>query len=166
VLRFPQVSALALALAMVTACLAAQEYHSTEQWRAKFDHEADPVHKAKLLLPLGESEFKDAGSALANDKPAETLDILKKYLDEAHSCEKALEEKFPDAEKHSNGYKQLQISLRGSLRRLDAMIVGLNEDDRKPFVEIRGQLDEIDRHLIHMLFPKQPANDGAGKPKR
>jgi hypothetical protein len=166
VLRFPQVSALTLALAMVTACLAAQEYHTTEQWRAKFDHEADPVHKAKLLLPLGESEFKDAGSALANDKPAEALDILTKYLDEAQSCEKALEEKFPDAEKHSNGYKQLQISLRGSLRRLDAMIVGLNEDDRKPFVEIRGQLDEIDRHLIHMLFPKQPANDGAGKPKR
>jgi hypothetical protein len=166
VLRFPQLSALALALAMVTACLAAQEYHTTEQWRAKFDHEADPVHKAKLLLPLGESEFKDAESALANDKAAESLDILKKYLDEAQSCEKALEEKFPDAEKHSNGYKQLQISLRGSLRRLDAMIVGLNEDDRKPFVAIRGQLDEIDRHLIHMLFPKQPANDGAGKPER
>jgi len=166
VFRFAQLSALALALAIITACLAAQEYHTTEQWRAKFEHEADPVHKAKLLLPLGESEFKDAESALANDKAAESLDILKKYLDEAQSCEKALEEKFPDAEKHSNGYKQLQISLRGSLRRLDAMIVGLNEDDRKPFVEIRGQLDEIDRHLIHILFPKQPANDGAGKPKR
>jgi predicted nucleic acid-binding Zn-ribbon protein len=166
VLRFAQLSALALAFAMVTACLAAQEYHTTEQWRAKFDHEADPVRKAKLLLPLGEAEFKDAEGALTNDKATESLDILKKYLDEAQSCEKALEEKFPDAEKHANGYKQLQISLRGSLRRLDAMIVGLNEDDRKPFVEIRGQLDEIDRHLIHMLFPKQPANDGAGKPKR
>ena len=164
--RSAQLSALALAFAMVTACLAAQEYHTTEQWRAKFEHEADPVHRAKLLLPLGESEFKDAESALANDKAAESLDILKKYLDEAQSCQKALEEKFPDAEKHSNGYRQLQISLRGSLRRLDAMIVGLNEDDRKPFVEIRGQLDEIDRHLIHILFPKQPANDGAGKPKR
>jgi hypothetical protein len=166
VFRFAQLSALAVAFAIITACLAAQEYHTTEQWRAKFEHEADPVHKAKLLLPLGESEFKDAESALANDKAVEALDILKKYLDEAQSCQKALEEKFPDAEKHSNGYKQLQISLRGSLRRLDAMIVGLNEDDRKPFVEIRGQLDEIDRHLIHILFPKQPANDGAGKPKR
>ncbi len=165
-LRFAQLSTLALAFAMITACIAAQEYHTTEQWRAKFDHEADPVHKAKVLLPLGDSEFKDAESALANDKAAEALDILKKYLNEAQSSEKALEDKFPDAEKHANGYKQLQISLRGSLRRLDAMIVGLNEDDRKPFVEIRGQLDEIDRHLIHMLFPKQPANDGAGKPKR
>jgi predicted nucleic acid-binding Zn-ribbon protein len=165
VLRFAQLSALALAIAMVIAPLAAQ-LQTTEQWRVKFDHEVDPVRKAKLLLPLGESEFKDAESALANDKPAEALDILKKYLDEAQSCKKALEEKFPDAEKHANGYKQLQISLRGSLRRLDAMIVGLNEDDRKPFVEIRGQLDEIDRHLIQQLFPKQPTNSAAEKPKR
>jgi hypothetical protein len=151
---------------MVVVSLAAQEYHTTEQWQAKFDREPDLVHKAKLLVPLGESEFKDAESALAEDKNPEALDILKKYLDEAQSCAKALEDKFPDAEKHSSGYKQLQISLRGSLRRLDAMIVGLSEDDRKPFVEIRSQLDEIDRHLIQMLFPKQPPNDAAGKPRR
>ncbi len=165
-LRIAHISALVLALTMVMAALAAQEYHSTGQWRAKFEHEADRVHRAKLLLPLGESEFKDAETALANDQTAEAIAILKKYLDEARSCEKALEDKFPDAERHSNGYKQLQISLRESLRRLDAMIVGLTEDDRKPFVEIRGQLDEMDRHLIQMLFPKQPANDAAGKPKR
>jgi hypothetical protein len=151
-----QLSSLALGLAIVVAPLAAQEYHTTEQWRAKYVRETDPVHKAKLLLPLGDSEFKDAESALANEKLSEALDILKQYLDEAQSCEKELDAKFPDPEKHANGYKQLQISLRGSLRRLDAMIVGLTEDDRKPFVEIRGQLDEIDRHLIQQLFPKQP----------
>lgn len=152
-----QLSSLALGLAIVVAPLAAQEYHTTEQWRAKYVRETDPVHKAKLLLPLGDSEFKDAESALANEKHSEALDILKQHLDEAQSCEKALDAKFSDPEKHANGYKQLQISLRGSLRRLDAMIVGLTEDDRKPFVEIRGQLDEIDRHLIQQLFPKQPA---------
>jgi hypothetical protein len=166
VIRFVHLSALAIALAMAIAPLAAQQIQSTEQWRAKFEHEADPVHKAKLLLSLGDSEFKDAESALANDKTDEALDILKRYLDEVRSCDKALADKFPDPEKHASGYKHLQISLRGSLRRLDAMIVGLNEDDRKPFVEVRGQLDEIDRHLIQVLFPKQPPNDAAGKPKR
>ena len=152
-----QLSSLALGLAIVVAPLAAQEYHTTEQWRAKYVRETDPVHKAKLLLPLGDSEFKDAESALANEKLSETLALHTNSLDEAQSCKKELDAKFPDPEKHANGYKQLQISLRGSLRRLDAMIVGLTEDDRKPFVEIRGQLDEIDRHLIQQLFPKQPA---------
>jgi hypothetical protein len=154
---FAQLSSLALGLAIVVAPIAAQEYHSTEQWRAKFVRETDPVHKAKLLQPLGDSEFKDAEAALANEKTSEALSILKQYLDEAQSCEKALDEKFPDPEKHANGYKQLQISLRESLRRLDAMIVGLTEDERKPFVEIRSQLDAIDHHLIQQLFPKQPA---------
>jgi hypothetical protein len=161
-----QLAALALGLAMGIAPLAAQEYHTTEQWRAKYVHETDPAHKAKLLLPLGGSEFKDAQAALASDKIPEAVEILKKYLDEAQSCEKDLESKYPDPEKHAGGYKQLQISIRGSLRRLDSIIVGLNEDDRKPFVEIRGQLDEIDRHLIQQLFPKQSTTDGAGKPRR
>jgi hypothetical protein len=164
--RFAQLSALALGLALGIAPLAAQEYHTTEQWRTRYDHEADPAHKAKLLIPLGESEFKDAQAALASDKVPEAVEILKKYLDEAQACLKELESKYPDAQKHVGGYKELQISLRQSLRRLDSMIVGLTEDDRKPLVEIRGQLDEIDRHLIQQLFPKQPANDGAAKPKR
>ena len=76
-IRFAPLSALALALAMAIAPLTAQQIQSTEQWRAKFEHEADPVHKAKLLLSLGDSEFKDAESALANDKNDEALDILK-----------------------------------------------------------------------------------------
>lgn len=164
--RLPQLFALALGLAMGIAPLTAQEYHTTEQWRAKYVHETDPAHKAKLLITLGESEFKDAQAALANDKVAEAAEILKKYLDEAQSCDKELESKYPDPEKHAGGYKQLQISIRESLRRLDAIIVGLNEDDRKPFVEIRGQLDEIDRHLIQQLFPKQPTNNASEKPKR
>ena len=164
--RLAQLFALALGIVLGVASFAAQEYHTTEQWRAKYDREADPAHKAKLLIPLGESEFKDAQAALANDKTAEAVEMLKKYLDEAQSCEKDLESKYPDPLKHAGGYKELQISIRESLRRLDSIIVGLNEDDRKPFVEIRGQLDEIDRHLIQQLFPKQPANDGTGKPKR
>jgi hypothetical protein len=151
---------------MVVAPLSAQEYHSTEQWRAKYVRETDPIRKAKVLLPLGDSEFKDAEAALAEEKLSQALDILKKYLDETQSCEKALDAKFSDPEKHVNGYKQLQISLRESLRRLDAMIVGLAADDRQPFVEIRGQLDEIDRHLIQRLFPKQPAKGETEKPKR
>ena len=43
------------------------------------------------------------------------------------------------------------------------MIVGLSADDRTPFVEIRSQLDEMDRHLIQQLFPKQPERNDTGK---
>jgi hypothetical protein len=157
-------SALVLAFALLVAPVAAQEFHTTEQWRARFTREADPVHKAKILVSLGESEFKDAQTALADDKDAQALEIVKLYLGEAQAVEKALNSKISDAERHPNGFKQLQISLRGSLRRLDSMIVGLSAEDRTPFVEIRGQLDEMDRHLIQQLFPKQPAPGQSKKP--
>lgn len=163
---FTQVAGLVLGLAMVLSPVAAQEYHTTAQWRAKYAREADPVRKAKLLLPLGESEFKDANTALAEDKTAEALDVLGKYLSEVQECQKALDAKFGDPEKHSNGYKQLQISIRESLRRLDSMIVGLSADEKTPFAEIRGQLDEIDRHLIQQLFPKLPPTAEPAKPKK
>ena len=150
-------SALVLAFAFLVAPITAQEVHTTEQWRTRFNREADPVHKAKILVSLGDSEFKDAQTALADDKDAQALEIIKLYHGEAQAVEKALNDKISDAEKHPNGFKQLQISLRGSLRRLDSMIVGLSAEDRIPFQEIRGQLDEMDRHLIQQLFPKQPA---------
>jgi hypothetical protein len=153
-----------LAAAVLAAPIQAQEFHTTEQWRARFTREADPVHKAKILVSLGESEFKDAQTALADDKDAQALGIIKLYLGEAQAVEKGLNAKIPDAERHPNGFKQLQISLRGSLRRLDSLIVGLSAEDRTPFQEIRGQLDEMDRHLIQQLFPKQPAPGPSKKP--
>jgi hypothetical protein len=166
VFPFLRVATFFLSLPIALAPSMAQEYHTTEQWRAKYDRETDPIRKAKLLPPLGESEFKDAQTALAGDKIPEALDILKTYLDEAQTVQKALDAKIADPEKHVNGYKQLQISIRGALRRLDSMIVGLAGDDKPPFVEIRSQLDDIDRHLIQQLFPKQPANTEPTKPKK
>ena len=165
-LPFLRVATFLLSFASALAPLAAQEYHTTEQWRAKYVRETDPIRKAKLLPPLGDSEFKDAQSALAIDKIPEALDILKTYLDEAQTVQKALDAKIADPEKHANGYKQLQISIRQSLRRIDSMIVGLAGDDRPPFVEIRSQLGDIDRHLIQQLFPKQPAKPESTKPKK
>lgn len=163
---FAQSSGLALVLTVVLAPLAAQQYRTTEQLRARFVQEADPIRKAKLMPPLGDSEFKDAVTALADDKTALALGMVKQYLDEAQSVEKALDEKTADPEKHPNGYKQLQISLRESVRRLDSMIVGLSAEDRTPFVEIRSQLDEMDRHLMQQLFPKQPERTEPAKPKK
>ncbi|MGA8145284.1 MAG: hypothetical protein WB987_15465 [Candidatus Acidiferrales bacterium] len=165
-LTVPHFSGLALVLAAILAPAAAQEYRSTEQLRARFVQEADPIRKAKLLPPLGDSEFRDAHTALAEDKVPQALEILKLYVGEAQSCEKALNAKIADPEKHPNGFKQLQISVREAVRRMDAIIVGLSADDRTPFVEMRGQLDEIDRHLIQQLFPKQPVPNEPASPKR
>jgi hypothetical protein len=134
--------------------------------RTRFAKETDPVRKARLIGPLGDAQFQEIQSDATDGNYSAALDVLMAYRDEVQSCLKALEAKEPDPEKHPSGFKQLQISLRASLRRVDDIIVGLAGDEQKPFVDLRKELDQMDRQLIRELFPRQPAAEsGPPKPK-
>jgi hypothetical protein len=136
--------------------------NNAAELRSKFTNETDPVRKAKILVPLGEAEFRDILKDADSEDFAGALAIFQQYRDEAQACQKALDGKEPDPEKHPNGFKQLQISLRQSLRRLSDIIVDLPADDQKPFLDVRRDLEQMDRQLIHELFPRRP--QGAPEP--
>jgi DsrE/DsrF-like family len=124
--------------------------------RSRFEKETDPVHKAKLIVPLGTAEFDQIEKQVADSDLIPALDELHAYQSQVTLCEKALDARGVDPEKHSAGFKELEISVRESLRRLDNVLVRLSGDDQKPFLEVRKSLDEINRHLIRQLFPLQP----------
>jgi hypothetical protein len=138
--------------------------NSTAELRSRFSQETNPVRKAKLLVPLGEAEFRDILKDTDSDNFGEALTIFQQYRDEAQACQKALEGKEPDPEKHPNGFKQLQISLRQSLRRLSDIIVELPADEQRPFLDVRRDLEQIDRQLIHELFPRRPEHEQEPQP--
>jgi hypothetical protein len=131
------------------------------QFRARFDRETDPLHKAQLMPRFGDVEFQDAHEAIEQDNLPKAVEILKQYRDQARSLGKALDAKVADPEKHPSGFKQLQISLRESLRRISDIIHSLPGDEQKPFLELRKDLDDLDRHLVRELFPRQPPADPA-----
>jgi hypothetical protein len=135
-------------------------------FRAKFTRENDPVRKAKILIPLGDAEFRDIQKEAGADNAEGALAILRQYRDEAEASQKALEATGHDPEKHPNGFKELQISLRESLRRLDNVIADLSGDEQKPFRDIRQELDQMDRRLIHELFPRRPEDQPEPQPNR
>ncbi|MGD0403656.1 MAG: hypothetical protein ABSB66_10695 [Candidatus Acidiferrales bacterium] len=138
--------------------------NSTAELRARFDGETDPVRKAKLLVALSEAEFRDVLKDTESEDFGAALAIFQRYRDEAQACQKALEGKEPDPEKHPNGFKQLQISLRESLRRLSDIIVELPADEQKPFLDVRRDLEQMDRQLIHELFPRRPQGEPDPQP--
>ena len=35
-------------------------------------------------------------------------------------------------------------------------MVGLAKDEQAPLAEVRKDMDELDRQMIHQLFPKRP----------
>jgi hypothetical protein len=134
--------------------------------RARFQKETNPVRKAKLIQQLADAEFSDIQNQIGDGDLAGAATIAAQVRDEARAAEEALDEKKRDPEAHPDGYRQLQISVRESVRRLNDILIGLAADDQTPFQEIRDDLDKIDRELIHELFPNRPDNAPApAKPK-
>jgi hypothetical protein len=135
-------------------------------FRSRLEHDPDPVHKARIMKELGDAEFQQIQKDLAAGDDPDAVAVLEKYQAEAQGCVKDLDAKEIDAEKHPNGFKQLQVSIRQSLRRLDDILPSLTADEQKPFLEVRKQLEHLDRHLIRELFPRQPgAESPPAKPK-
>ena len=147
-------SGLALSAALLGGTFAAQD--RTAELRARFSAEADPVHKAKLLTKLSDSEFREIQDLLGAGKLSEASPLADQLADEAESAMKALDARGKDAEKHPEGYKQLEMSVRGSLRRMNNILIELSGDDQKPFLAVRNRLDVLEKQLIRELFPHRP----------
>jgi hypothetical protein len=124
------------------------------EFRTRFTQEPDAVRRAQKMPKLGEAEFDEITRDIDAGRLPDGLAVLKEYRDEVESCEGDLDAKKIDAEKHPKGFKQLEISLRQSLRRLNSLLVGLRSDEQAPFLEVRTDLDELNRHLIHELCPR------------
>jgi hypothetical protein len=155
-----RLAVLATALTVCCACSSlANAQDRISNLRSRLSQEPDPIRKAKLMPDLGNAEFQEIEKDFQADKLSEALIILKQYRDEARSCTNDLDAKNIDAEKHPTGFKQLQFSLRASLRRLSDLLVTLTRDEQEPFEGARKDIEDMDRHLIHELFPRQPAGE-------
>jgi len=124
-------------------------------FRTRYTQETDALRRAQKMPKLGEAEFDEITRDIDEGKLTDGLAIVKEYRDEIRSCEGDLDAKNLDAEKHPKGLKQLEITLRQSLRRLNNLLAGLTTDEQAPFVEVRADLEELNRHLIQELFPSR-----------
>ncbi len=116
------------------------------------------MRKAKKMPQLGEAEFQQIQKDIASEEFSNALALLRQYRGEVQSCLQGLDATGVNAEKHSSGFRQLQISLRESLRHLDTMIPLISPEAQSGFTGARQALSEMNRHLIEELFPrpKQP----------
>jgi hypothetical protein len=134
------------------------------EFRSRFEQESNPVHRAKMMHDLGAAEFQEIARDVGDGNLKEALALAEEYRDEARVCVKELDAKSIDAEKHPAGFKQLELSLRESLRRLNDVLVGLAVDEQEPFFGVRDDIEQLDQHVIHELFPRRPTEE-AQKPK-
>ena len=123
--------------------------------RAQYAAETNPVGKAKILAKLGPREMT-AMRAASQDDEEKALAILQRYRDAVRETTQALLALGVDAARHPGGFKELQISLRMFIRRLDDLILSLQQDQRASFRAVRADLETDESSLIDALFPARP----------
>jgi hypothetical protein len=126
---------------------------NTPELRARFESEANPVHKAKLMQKLGASEFREIEKHVAAKQFSEAAQVLEQYHSEVEGCSKALDQTNINAAKKPAGFKQLQFSVREALRHLDRLISTMTADEQILFRHNRDDLEELNSHLLQELFP-------------
>jgi hypothetical protein len=137
-------------------CVGAAAADDISQLQARFDHESNSVRKAKLLEKLGDAQLEETRRASrASDYTTLGL-VLEKYRDNARAAVNALKKEHPDAERHTGGYKQLQIHIHKAIRDVDEILVIAPEEYRPPIDIVRRDLASLDDELLNSLFPRRP----------
>jgi succinate dehydrogenase flavin-adding protein (antitoxin of CptAB toxin-antitoxin module) len=148
-------------------CVAGTAADKLSEIQARFDHEKNPVHRAKLLEKLGDAEFDEARRAYKANDLSTVATVLEKYRDNVRVALDGLRKKRSNAERDSNGYRQLEIHVRRGIREADEIILRVPDVYQPPLQIVRRDLDSMDRELIRMLFhhrDEQPAAPKGSEP--
>ena len=155
----PRSLAIGVAIVLATALLfagAAPAVDDLDALQRRFDAERDGVRKAKILQKLGDAQFaRERQAAKANDYSTVGL-VMEKYRDNVRAAVEALKTQHPDAEKHSSGYRQLEIHVGVGIREVQDVILAMPEPLRPPMELVRKDLTAMDVELLRMLFPRRP----------
>ena len=151
-------------LLFLAANLPAVRGQTLADLQGRFDRETNSVRKVKLLDKLGDFQFEEARKAgKAGDHGAVGF-TLEKYRDNVRTALEALKKQHPNAEKQSDGYRRLQISLRKGIREVDETLLVAPEAYQPPLQIVRQDLNGIEEELLKMIFPRRPAGQPAATP--
>ena len=142
--------------------VAAQD--SVAQLQARFDHESNSVKKAKLLVKLGDAEFEDARRAGREGDNNTVGFTMEKYRDNVREALEALKKQHPDAERHSNGYRQMEMQVKQGIREVEDSMLAAPAPYKPPLQIVRQDLITMDEEMIRLLFPHRPADSKPNPP--
>jgi hypothetical protein len=137
--------------------LPARPQNFRSRYQAQYESESDPVRRAKILANLGPLEIAAARADIRSEREEQALAVLQQYNDEVRKTAKALTAMGVDAERRPAGFRELQISLRESLRRLDDLMLALPVDEWQWFPAVQFDLSAIQNLLLDALFPRKPS---------
>jgi hypothetical protein len=157
--------AILLLLTVVCAGIvpAQQPQDRMQEYKDKYEKENDPVRKAKALGNYGDAQTRHfVREASAENFDAATA-LLTAYRNEVRSVFDALKATGVDAEKKSDGFKELEFHLRRTLWQIDRTLPAVPIERRETLQEMHDELGRIHTELIHLLFPREAGKKSGDK---
>ncbi len=148
--------ALVVAILVILPWLALGAGSPDDSLQARFDHETNSVHKARLFEKLGDEQLAQTRRASGANDYTTIGEIMEKYRDNARVTLDALKKEHPNAEHQLNGYKQLQMHIRKALRDLKEIILLAPAEYKPPLQLVQQDLASMDDDLLRSLFPSRP----------
>jgi hypothetical protein len=121
----------------------------------RFDKESHAVGKTKALDKLVDAEFEEIRKTSAAGDFVTAGLIFEKYRDNVRACLELLKKQEPDADKHANEYRRLEMQVRRGIREIEDTLVTAPPDVRPPLELVHKDILDMDDELIHLLFPKR-----------
>ena len=137
---------------------------SVAELQSKFDQESNSVKKAKLLVKLGDAQFDEARRAGKEGDNNTVGFTMEKYRDNVRDALEALKKQHADAEKHSNGYRQMEMHVKQGIREVEDSMLAAPAPYKPPLQIVRQDLISMDEELIRLLFPHRPADSKPAPP--
>jgi len=134
---------------------------SEQELNARIAQESNPTRKAKLEIQLGELKLAQATAAYDHDQFEEgrkLLEVFRGYMKQAWDL---LEKSGRDAGHKPQGFKELDIALRESARRLNDLKQRTPLADRGGIETVSAQIDTLHSEVLSALFPGGEMNESS-----
>jgi len=151
---FPRTAQFVLAALLAAAWPAAAWAGDTlSSLRADFQHQTDPVKRAKQFPKLGSALLAEMRKDIQAQDYDRVATLLTEYRDGAAAAFNGLQAAGREAGKHPAGYRELEIHLRGSLHTINDILFALPVDNREALRAPQRDLELLDERLVKALFP-------------
>jgi hypothetical protein len=151
------VAALEIVAAVNPLC--ARRDASEQELTARITQEGNPTRKAKLEIQLGELKLSEAIAAYDGNQFETAPKLLETYRGWMHEAWDLLEKSGRDAGRKPQGFKDLDIALRESARRLDDLKARTPYVDRDSIEKVAAQIDTLHTQVFAVLFPGEQLKD-------
>ncbi|HEY4977780.1 MAG TPA: hypothetical protein VII25_01325 [Candidatus Acidoferrum sp.] len=124
------------------------------EFQSQFDREPHATAKIKILEKLGAAQFAAATHAQKESNFVDIAFIFEKYRDNVRTAFELLKKQEPNSDKHSGGYRHLELQVRRGIREVEEILIIVPEEVRPPLQIVHEDLVHIDDELIRAIFPR------------